>query len=47
MRWMLTLSCSHRLITDERKVQGLEFCPKCGMLHPVVACDEYEDREAG
>lgn len=46
-RWMLTLDCSHRLISDERvSLPARDFCPKCAMGASVIACDPYFDEEA-
>lgn len=45
-RWMLVLECSHRIVSDERQVEGREFCRVCQMSFPIVSCEPYFDAEA-
>lgn len=46
MRWLLILQCEHRLISDERKVEGRDYCPTCNMTFPIVDCVEWYDADA-
>lgn len=45
-RYMLTLSCLHRIATDEQTQIGKkEFCFVCGEEHVVIRAKEFKDEE--
>lgn len=42
-RFLLTLRCSHIVISDE--IEASTYCPKCALWVSVIAYSDYFDEE--